>query len=133
MPSFIGRDWSKTRNAGGCAGSTGRDAGPAQVGGVRPRRDLFIGKKYLNITLMQFSRGCRFACSFCAISSYFDRKHHVRKTDEVLREIEMQGRRVIFFVDDNFLSNHAAAKAFLRELIPMRVRWVSQAFHRHDR
>ena len=103
------------------------EAGPAQVGGVRPRRDLFIGKKYLNISLMQFSRGCRFACSFCAISSYFDRKHHVRKTDEVLREIEMQGRRVIFFVDDNFLSDHAAAKAFLRELIPMRIRWVSQA------
>ena len=102
-------------------------AGPAQLGGVQPRRDLFRGKKYLPITLMQFSRGCRFACSFCAISSYFGRQNFVRPTDEVLAEIEGVGRRTIFFVDDNFLSNHDAAKAFLRELIPLRVRWVSQA------
>lgn len=102
-------------------------AGVAQAGGVMPRRDLFSGKSYLPVTLMQFSRGCRFACSFCAISSYFDRRHFVRRTREVLDEIAAQERRFVFFVDDNFLSNHEAAKAFLRELIPMRIRWVSQA------
>jgi hypothetical protein len=101
--------------------------GVAQAGGVLPRRDLFRGKRYLPVTLMQFSRGCRFACSFCAISSYFGREHFVRRTREVLDEITAQDRRFVFFVDDNFLSDHAAAKAFLRELIPMRVRWVSQA------
>jgi len=101
--------------------------GPAQAGGVLPRRDLFAGKRYLPISLMQFSRGCRFACTFCAISSYFDRQHHVRRIREVLAEIEAQDRKLLFFVDDNFLSNHEAAKAFLRELIPMRIRWVSQA------
>src|SRR5688500_316087 len=101
--------------------------GPAQVGGTLPRRDLYNGKKYLPITLMQFTRGCRFACSFCAISSYFDKRHFVRQTHEVLREIEAQGRRIVFFVDDNFLSNHEAAKKFLRELIPVKIRWVSQA------
>jgi radical SAM superfamily enzyme YgiQ (UPF0313 family) len=76
---------------------------------------------------MQFSRGCRYACSFCAISSYFERGHFVRRTREVLDEIVAQERKFVFFVDDNFLSDHAAAKAFLRELIPMRIRWVSQA------
>jgi radical SAM superfamily enzyme YgiQ (UPF0313 family) len=101
--------------------------GIAQAGGVRPRRDLFEGKPYLPITLMQFSRGCRFACTFCAISSYFGRRHFVRQTREVLDEIATQEGRVIFFVDDNLLSNHEAAKAFLRELIPLRIRWVSQA------
>jgi len=101
--------------------------GVAQVGGTQPRRDLFEGKGYLPVTLMQFSRGCRFACSFCAISSYFDHSHYVRRTHEVLDEIANQGRKFVFFVDDNILSNHEAAKAFLRELIPMRIRWVSQA------
>jgi radical SAM superfamily enzyme YgiQ (UPF0313 family) len=71
---------------------------------------------------MQFSRGCRFACDFCAISVFFDRTNFVRKTREVLAEIENQDRKVVFF-----LSNHEAAKAFLRELIPMRIKWVSQA------
>ena len=101
--------------------------GVPQPGGVKPRRDLFQGKGYLPITLMQYSRGCRFACDFCAISVFFDRKHFVRRTREVLEEIESQDRKFVFFVDDNFLSNHEAAKQFLRELIPLRIRWVSQA------
>jgi radical SAM superfamily enzyme YgiQ (UPF0313 family) len=101
--------------------------GVAQLGGVRPRRDIFAGKGYLPITLVQFSRGCRFACSFCAVSAYFDRRHHVRPTDEVLAEIESQDRKFVFFVDDNFLANHEAAKRFLHELIPLKIKWVSQA------
>jgi radical SAM superfamily enzyme YgiQ (UPF0313 family) len=101
--------------------------GVPQPGGLKPRRDLFEGKGYLPVTLMQFSRGCRFACDFCAISVYFDRSHFVRATREVLAEIESQDRKVVFFVDDNLLSNHEAAKLFLRELIPLRIKWVSQA------
>ena len=46
---------------------------------------------------------------------------------EILAEIEAQERRFIFFVDDNFLSDHRAAKEFLRALVPLRIRWVSQA------
>jgi radical SAM superfamily enzyme YgiQ (UPF0313 family) len=101
--------------------------GVAQAGGFLPRRDLFRGKGYLPISLMQFSRGCRFACDFCAVSAYFNKTQYVRPTAEVLREIESQERKYIFFVDDNFLSDHEAAKRFLRELIPMKIRWVSQA------
>ncbi len=101
--------------------------GIPQPGGSQPRRELFKGKGYLPITLMQFSRGCRFACDFCAISVFFNRTQYVRRTEEVLAEIENQDRKLIFFVDDNFLSDHDAAKVFLRSLIPMRIKWVSQA------
>ena len=34
---------------------------------------------------------------------------------------------MLFFVDDNLLSDHAAAKELFRALIPLRLRWVSQA------
>ena len=101
--------------------------GEPQPGGVKPRRDLFKGKGYLPVTLMQFRRGCRFRCDFCAISAFFNHSHYVRQTNDVLDEIAAQERKFVFFVDDNFLSNHEAAKLFLRELIPMRIRWVSQA------
>jgi radical SAM superfamily enzyme YgiQ (UPF0313 family) len=90
------------------------------------RRDLFAGKGYLPITLLQFSRGCRFACDFCAVSVYFDRSHYRRRVAEVVHEIEAQNRRELFFVDDNLLANHDAAKELFRALIPLRVRWVSQ-------
>ena len=101
--------------------------GVAQSDGSFPRRDLFVGKGYLPLTLMQFSRGCRFACDFCAVSAYFRKTQYIRPTQEVLEEIRRQNRKFVFFVDDNFLSNHDAAKSFLKDLIPMKIRWVSQA------
>jgi len=79
------------------------------------------------MSLMQFTRGCRFACSFCAVSKYFDRKHYIRRIDEVLREIEEQERKFIFFIDDNIATNRGALRDLCRELIPMRIRWISQA------
>ncbi|MEA3413452.1 MAG: B12-binding domain-containing radical SAM protein [Pseudomonadota bacterium] len=100
-------------------------AGPPQPG-VQTRRDIFNGKDYLPITLMQFSRGCRYACNFCAVSVYFDRTHYVREVDEVVREIEQQGRKTIFFVDDNICADREALKSLCRALVPLGIRWVSQ-------
>jgi radical SAM superfamily enzyme YgiQ (UPF0313 family) len=102
----------------------------AQPGVPQPstftRRDLYQAERYLPITLMQFSRGCRFACDFCASSAYFQQTQYARSVRQVVQEIEAQERRVIFFVDDNLLANFDAAKALFRELIPLRIRWVSQ-------
>lgn len=102
------------------------EVGNPQAGGVLPRRDLYTDKSYLPITLMQFGRGCKFACSFCAINAFFHGNHTVRPTPEVLEELSDSENRTIFFVDDNFLSDHDAAKSFLRELVGKRIRWVSQ-------
>ena len=101
--------------------------GIGQMGGVLPRRDLFKGKGYLPMALMQFVRGCRFACSFCAVSQYFDKTHYVRAIDEVLREIEAQPKRFIFFIDDNIASDQKALAEFCVALTGMGVHWVSQA------
>ncbi len=101
--------------------------GVAQQGGVMARRDIFRGKGYLPVSLMQFSRGCRFTCDFCAVSKYFDRSHHVRDIRDVVREIEQLERRFVFFVDDNIASNREALKELCRALIPLRINWVSQA------
>ena len=95
--------------------------------GTLTRRDLFKGKGYLPITLLQFSRGCRFACTFCAVSVFFDKTQYCRPVREVIQEIESQERKLLFFVDDNILSDHAAAKELFRALIPLKVHWVSQA------
>jgi len=91
------------------------------------RRDLYKGKKYLPISLMQFGRGCKFECYFCATSAYFNKSHFHRCVEQVVKEIESQERKHIFFVDDNILANFEVAKTLFRALIPLKIRWVSQA------
>ena len=98
-----------------------------QAGGVLPRRDLYAGKGYLPVSLLQFGRGCRHECEFCAISQYFDHAHCARPVDDVVAEIAAQPRRNLFFVDDNIVADPEATKELLHALVPLKVRWVSQA------
>ena len=97
--------------------------------GSTPDRRIFQGKRYLPIGLIEAGRGCHFRCEFCAVQTVFGAKQTRRPLNEILAEVAAlkHTRRLIFFVDDNITSNLAEAKAFLRALIPLRVRWVSQA------
>jgi len=102
-------------------------AGAPQAGGLMPRRELLEGKRYLPLTLVQFGRGCRFSCEFCAICAFSEKSYVARPVREVIAEIERQERDMVFFVDDNLVADHDAAKRLMRALIPLRIRWVSQA------
>jgi radical SAM superfamily enzyme YgiQ (UPF0313 family) len=92
-----------------------------------PKRSIFKGKKYLPVSLMQFSRGCRFNCTFCSVSKFFKNSHQCRKIDDVLQEIEKDKLKTILFVDDNMVSNREELKLLLKELIPMKIKWASQS------
>jgi radical SAM superfamily enzyme YgiQ (UPF0313 family) len=100
---------------------------PALV--VTPDRSIFRGKRYLPIRLIEFARGCRFSCDFCAIQSAFASTHNHRPVDLVIDEIQRVRRRgqMIFFVDDNITSSLERAKDLMRALIPLKIRWVSQS------
>jgi len=105
-------------------------------GSVRPSRWIYKGRDYLPIHLIEFARGCSLRCEFCAVQSFHGATHAVHDFDSVLAQVEEVRRsgRMIFFVDDNMTCNMPAAKEFMKALIPMKVRWVSQtAIHvAHD-
>jgi radical SAM superfamily enzyme YgiQ (UPF0313 family) len=92
-----------------------------------PRRDIFSGKKYLNISLIEYTRGCDFGCEFCSVSAFHGARQHHRPACHVAREIEATGKRDFFIVDDNLVSRPERAHQLCRELLPLRVRWVGQA------
>jgi len=46
---------------------------------------------------------------------------------EVAADVESVNEKFIFFVDDNITADREAAKALFRELIPLKIRWISQA------
>jgi radical SAM superfamily enzyme YgiQ (UPF0313 family) len=103
--------------------------GRPSLKGLRPRRSIYHGKRYLPISLVEAGRGCHFRCDFCAVQTYFGATQTRRPMDDILEEIRAlkAGTRLFFFVDDNITSNLAEAKEFFRALIPLKIRWVSQA------
>src|SRR5215216_7164329 len=104
-----------------------RRAGRPSLDGLKLDRSIFIGKRYLPIGLVEAGRGCQFRCEFCAIQSYFDSTQTRRPAREIVEEVRGMNKKLIFFVDDNITSNMEQAKEFFRALIPLNIRWVSQA------
>lgn len=96
---------------------------------TRPDRRIFEGKRYLSIGLVEAGRGCNFKCEFCAVQTVFDATQTRRSVETIVEEVRgLRGQRqLFFFVDDNLVANPAAAKELFRALIPLRIKWVSQA------
>lgn len=99
---------------------------PSLAGAIADR-SIFLGKRYLPLGLVEAGRGCHFACEFCAIQSYFSSTQTRRPADEVCDEVRRMQKPLYFFVDDNITSNLDEAKELYRRLIPLKIRWVSQA------
>lgn len=85
-----------------------------------PRYDLLRRSDYL-YHAVQFSRGCPFTCEFCDIIELFGRRPRVKTPEQMLRELDTlydSGYRGhVDFVDDNFIGNKKAVKAFLPHLV----------------
>lgn len=104
-----------------------RSTGRPSLAGLAPDRSIFQGKPYLSVGLVEAGRGCHFRCDFCAVQTFFGQTQTRRPIDDILQEIRRMNKPLYFFVDDNITSNMKQAKEFFRALIPLKIRWVSQA------
>jgi radical SAM superfamily enzyme YgiQ (UPF0313 family) len=94
--------------------------------GLRPDRSIYARKRYAPAALVQFGRGCRYACEFCSIHAFYGKNLRQRPVHEVVAEIEATGRKHIFLVDDNIFVDVPKAKELFRALIPLKIRWSCQ-------
>lgn len=92
-----------------------------------PRRDLFNAEYYLPIHGIQTTRGCPFACDFCAVTAIFGHKYRFRPVKDVLAEIDTLEHKYVFFYDDNIVGNPGYSRELFRSLIPYKKRWIGQA------
>ena len=82
--------------------------------------------------VVQATRGCPFFCSFCSVPSV-NPGFRARPVDEVLRDVEYNNfshwwqRKVVWFWDDNLTAKRAYIKDLLREMIPLKKWWLTQA------
>ncbi|MEA3413453.1 MAG: hypothetical protein U9R74_18235 [Pseudomonadota bacterium] len=103
-----------------------RQTGPVPQSKARGDRKIFGGRRYAPLSLVQYGRGCRFACDFCSIHAFYGKRMWVRPVRDVVAEIESLDRKLVFFVDDNIFSNTRNAEALFRALIPLKIRWACQ-------
>lgn len=95
---------------------------------------LYEDKRYLPVHFIETTRGCPHNCEFCSVTSSFGGKFRNRPVDEIEKEIQglkpFEGRfvlkNVVFFVDDNIISNRSHAKELLNRMIPYNLKWLGQ-------
>ena len=88
-----------------------------------PRYDLIKKNRYVNTTFVQTSRGCHQGCTFCAEPLMNGLKFRYRPVDEVMREIDNCGSRMISINDADFFGTPERPKQVMRALKGRGVHW----------
>lgn len=88
-----------------------------------PRYDLIKKGRYVNKTFVQTSRGCHQGCTFCAEPLMNGLKFRYRPVDEVVREVESCGSRIISINDADFFGTPERPKEVMRALKGRGVQW----------
>ena len=91
-----------------------------------PDRTLYQGRPYGMINLVETSRGCAFACEFCSVTKFFNRRYTPRPLDEVMTEVRSLKKDIVFFVDDNLAMDVPRLKELCQRMIPLKKHWVGQ-------
>jgi len=99
---------------------------PSSLQNLFPDRSIYAGKKYIDLAMLETSRGCRYDCEFCSISAFFQKQWTERPVEDVITEIKSTGKRNWFFVDDNIGTDLQRLEKLLRALEQLQIRWVGQ-------
>lgn len=103
-----------------------------------PAYDYFLNLdlRILRWISMPVSRGCKYNCDFCARLPGPVRYMKIEQIIQIIKRMK-QYRTVSFipdflpmvvnFPDSNIFSNPAYAKRLFKELIPLKIKWVSQS------
>jgi radical SAM superfamily enzyme YgiQ (UPF0313 family) len=69
--------------------------------------------------------GCKFACPYCPIPAYNQRKHRLKSSDRIIDEVRRlyldYGIRYFFGTDDNFFNDHARTLEIVESLMQAQV------------
>lgn len=101
-------------------------ANSADLSRVQYDYSVFRGKRYHPMWVVQFSRGCKFACDFCSVHALYGGAPRTRPASAVAAAVARLPRKPVFFADDNLFSDPARVEELLTALAPLRRRWVCQ-------
>jgi radical SAM superfamily enzyme YgiQ (UPF0313 family) len=110
-------------SAGRMRGTYKSDKLHPMVGLSMPRYDLLKRNRYVNSTFVQTSRGCHQGCTFCAEPLMNGLKFRYRPVDEVVREMEECGSRIVSINDADFFGTPDRPKEVMRALKGRGFQW----------
>lgn len=99
---------------------------PVDLSKVEIDYSVFDGKKYNPIGLVQFSRGCKFACEFCSVHAFFKNTIRTKSIQNIINEVKKIKEKLIFFIDDNLFSDESKAEELFKALVPVKKKWCCQ-------
>ena len=94
-----------------------------------PAYDIYDSKYFGFWRPVQATRGCPFPCTFCSISSFFNRSYRKRPVEQVIRDVraaKASGSKYIAFIDDNIGVDFNYCQELWEALIPEKIIWISQ-------
>ncbi len=102
--------------------------GPAEStwSSPQPDRSLYASRDYGPLRLVESSRGCPYACEFCAVSAFYERRIVARPVEAVVEDILRSGAGFVFIVDDNVGADPRRLRILCEALTPLRIRWMGQ-------
>jgi radical SAM superfamily enzyme YgiQ (UPF0313 family) len=96
---------------------------------ILPDRSIYGNRNYVNIRLLEAGRGCKFRCEFCSIQQFFEGKHFKKNIEIIVKDAAelRKDKTLLFFVDDNIVSDVPFARELFKALVPLKIKWVGQA------
>ncbi|MGE5343666.1 MAG: B12-binding domain-containing radical SAM protein [Candidatus Omnitrophota bacterium] len=92
-----------------------------------PRWDLMRQNRYIIKRSLTATRGCIYNCDFCSIFPAVGSGFRMRPVEEVVRDVVAGRSRRVMFWDDNIIGDRNYAHRLFSALVPLNIRWVSQA------
>jgi radical SAM superfamily enzyme YgiQ (UPF0313 family) len=91
-----------------------------------PRRDLY-GPRPQPAVWVQATRGCGLCCKFCYLQYTGWGAHRQRPIEAVIEEMSTLTQPITFIVDDNLYIDRDYAMSLMEKMIPLKLKWWSQA------
>ncbi len=93
---------------------------------LRFDRSIYAHKRYPPVRLVQFGRGCRFACDFCSIHAFYGKTKIQRPVSRMVEELRSLKKKHVFITDDNLFTHPDQMRELLTALIPLKIHWSCQ-------
>lgn len=103
-----------------------RNDTPPSTAGVLPNRAIFNNKRYLNIGLVESTRGCYHSCEFCSIYGFYKQNYRPRSIDDIVDDIKLSEKKFFFIVDDNVALDRERTIELCKALKPLKIGWFGQ-------